>query len=268
MLKNVENIEFKILEDAGSEAAERAKKEYNEIAFEYQEATKRKLREYAYNPSWKKILGNLKSKTVCDWACGEGISSRLSRNLGANKVVGFDISEKLIKKAVEQDKNISPDKRIRYIVGDVMNVPIKGKFDIITGAMMLNYLPSLESIKKVANSIKEHLKSEGIFYASLPNSERMKGSDSYGVKMTPESQKEGSKVRIELSDFDGNKFHEFSNYRWDGETYANIFEEAGFEVEWMPSEISPEGIEELGENFWKEYKENPVYIMMKAKLKE
>lgn len=261
----MKNFAEKMESDASS--PRKAREEYNEIADQYQEATKRKLRECTYDFSWVKLLGDLSGKRVLDLACGEGVSSRLTRDLGAAEVVGVDISEKLISKAAEEEKKINSAKPIKYIVGDITNIPVKGKFDLITGAMALNYSKSEEMMKGIIMGAKDCLKDDGVFYASIPNPERMKGSDSYGAKMTPDSEKEGGEVKIELSNFAGKKICEFTNYYWTQKTYERIFQEAGFETEWIPSEVSPEGKKELGEDFWKEYEAKPVYVMIKAKLK-
>ena len=152
-------------------------------------------------------------------------------------------------------------------MGDIANLPVEGKFDVITGAMALHYSDSEAMMKKIIAGTKNNLKDDGFFYASIPNPERMKGSDSYGVKMTPMTGQEGSEVKIELKNFKNNKVGEFTNYYWTQETYERIFQEAGFETEWIKSEVSPEGKKEYGEDFWKEYETNPVYIMIKAKLR-
>ena len=214
------------------------------------------------------MLGDLQGKKALDLACGEGVSSRLARDLGAEQVVGVDISDKLISKAAAEEKKINSAKPIKYIVGDITKLPVKDKFDLVTGAMALNYSKSAEMMRGIIKSAKDCLQDNGVFYASIPNPERMKGSDSYGAKMTPDSEKEGSAVKIELSDFAGKKICEFTNYYWTKETYERIFQEAGFETEWIKSEVSPEGKKEYGEDFWKEYEAKPVYVIIKARLKD
>ena len=196
-----------------------------------------------------------------DLGCGEGVSSRLLRDLGADEIVGVDISEKLISKAAAEEKRINSERPIKYMIGNIANLPIRGKFDVITGAMALNYSDSEAMVKNIIVGVKDNLKSGGVFYASIPNPQKMKGSDSYGVKMTPTTCQEGSEVKIELKDFKNKKLSEFTNYYWTKETYEKIFDEAGFETEWIDSEVSPEGKKELGEDFWEEYEETPVYIM-------
>jgi len=260
-MENLQNIK------SIKSSAEKAEMEYNEIADGHEQATKRELRKYTSDYSWAKLLGDLKGKRALDLACGEGISSRLLRDLGADEVVGVDISEKLINKAATEEKRINPDRPIEYIVGDIANLPVKGKFDVITGAMALHYSDSEDMMRKIISGAKNNLESGGFFYASIPNPERMKGSDSYGVKMTPTTGEEGSAVKIELKDFKNKKLSEFTNYYWFKETYEKIFKEAGFDIEWVDSEVSPEGKKELGEEFWQEYEKNPVYVMIKAKLK-
>ncbi len=248
-------------------STEKVKQEYSKIVDGYEQATKRELRKYTSDYTWVKLLGDLKGKRALDLACGEGVSSRLLRDLGAEEVVGVDISEKLISKAAVEEKRINSDRSIEYAIGDIANLPIKGKFDVITGAMALHYSDSEEMMRKIISGVKNNLESGGFFYASIANPERMKGSDSYGVKMTPTTGEEGSEVKIELKDFKNKKLGEFTNYYWTKETYEKIFKEAGFEIEWINSEISGEGKKELGQDFWEEYEETPVYVMIKARLK-
>lgn len=246
-------------------------RQYDKIVEGYKQQTERPLRKFAYDYTLAKNIGDLSGKRVLDLACGEGISSRMARDLGAEEIVGVDESVGQIKKAQEQELSLPEDKRINYIVADGGNLPLKAqeKFDVVTGMMFLNYAESKERLKNFVANIKNHLKSDGTFYAMLPNPDLVRDCNKYGVKMktdSPESP-EGSAVKIEISDFSGKKLSEFINYYWLRETYQKELENQGFEVEWINGEVSPEGIKEYGEDFWKDYEKTPVYVMIKAKLK-
>jgi toxoflavin synthase len=91
----------------------------------------------------------------------------------------------------------------------------------------------------------------------------------YGVKIKVEKAEEGSAVTTEIfenPDFTGPKLNEFQNYYWTRKTYQTELENQGFEAEWIDSEVSPEGIKKYGEEFWRDYEKNPLYVLIKARL--
>jgi toxoflavin synthase len=246
-------------------------KQYDKIVEGYKQQAERPLRKFAYDYTLTKNICDLSGKRVLDLACGEGISSRMARDLGAEEIVGVDESAEQIKKAQEQELSLPENKRIKYIVSDGGNLPLKTeeKFDVATGMMFLNYAESRERLREFMANVQRHLKSDGTFYAMLPNPDLVRDCNSYGVRMKtdlPESP-EGSVVKVKISDFEGKKLNEFTNYYWSRETYQAELESHGFEVEWIDGEVSPEGIKKFGEYFWKDYVRKPIYVMIKAKLK-
>ncbi|PHM27277.1 class I SAM-dependent methyltransferase [Xenorhabdus ehlersii] len=54
-------------------------------------------------------IGDAQGKSVLDLACGNGYFGRKLRNLGASKVVGIDISEKMIALARAKSKQCGDD---------------------------------------------------------------------------------------------------------------------------------------------------------------
>lgn len=65
--------------------------QFDKIASDYIKGIeKRVYRNYLVYPTFEKVLGNIKGKTVLDMACGNGYSSRFIKNLGAKKVIGTD----------------------------------------------------------------------------------------------------------------------------------------------------------------------------------
>ena len=60
-------------------------------------------REHLNNPAFLKFIGNLNGKKVLDAGCGEGYNTRIFARRGA-KVVGIDISKKMIAFARQQER--------------------------------------------------------------------------------------------------------------------------------------------------------------------
>jgi 2-polyprenyl-3-methyl-5-hydroxy-6-metoxy-1,4-benzoquinol methylase len=235
---------------------------YDKIAQGYEKATIRPLRKFAYDYTIEHYVGDLKDKKVLDLACGEGVSTRMLHNLGAKTVHGIDISEKQIELAKKQEVP-----GVTYEQLDCMsdNFPKKDKFDIVSGMMFIHYAKSKEQIQKVLKNIYSVLEDGGEFYAMTVNPDLLKnGYEKYGIKITPQDEIEGSEALIELHDFNWNKFCEFAIHYWSKETYQEIFENAGFEIEWQPGVVSGEGIDKYGKDFWKDFLDDPAYVIIKA----
>lgn len=242
-----------------------AAKEYNEIAKGYEKATQRPLRKFTYEPTFLKFLPPLRNKKVLDLACGEGISSRLLLRHGAKEVVGVDVSSELIKKAKELN---TPN--AKYFVEDAINGDFRkyGKFDLVIAAMLLHYSKTEEEIDKMVKNVKSVLSPGGTFYTMTVNPIFCKnGYSKYGIKLVPESHREGSHITVQLHDFDWNKFCEFSMYHWSKKTYDKIFQKNGFVTTWHKGIVSPEGIEEYGQGFWQDFLDEPVYVVVEGRLK-
>lgn len=240
------------------------KKEYNKVAEGYAKATVRPMRKFAYEATCLRYLKDVSGKNVLDLACGEGVSSRILKSLGAKSVVGLDLSEELIKIAKSHKDGV------KYFVRDCIGEDISdfGKFDSVTAIMFLHYSKTKGDIKKAVKNIKSVLKSGGIFYSLTVNPRFLKeGYEKYGIKIVPHGGKEGDETTTMLHDFDWNKYCEFTNYYWSKKTYEEIFDEFGFEIEFLPGVVSQEGLDEYGKDFWKDYLKEPVYMMIKARLK-
>ena len=118
------------------------------------------IRKYIITPTFLSILGDVEGLSAIDLACGDGICARELKRLGASRVVGVDISEKMIKLARQKEK--SP-LGIEYMVHDVRDLPTIGAFDIATAAFLLHYSRTKAQIGKMCEAISRNLKPEGRF---------------------------------------------------------------------------------------------------------
>ncbi len=252
---------------------DRVAKEYNEIAIGHQQSSKRDLRVMTLDYTLEKTARCLVTGVnVLDLACGNGYFTSLFLNWGANRVIGIDISEgqiELARKSLLQ--NLS--QRVVYHVADVRkNLGVNGKFDLITALMMLHYCSSKNQLLKIFSNVYNGLSKKGVFILAIPNPEIMRdGYNNYGVIIEPLKNKagetgEGSIIKTTLCDFNGNKFCQFTNYFWRIETYLELMRESGFEdTQIIHSSVSPAGIEKYGEDFWKKFREKPIYVLMSAR---
>lgn len=111
-------------------------------------------------PAIFSMLPDLKGKRILDLGCGYGENCRKFVDLGAEFVMGIDISNKMLQVAKEQHSH-------EKIVFKEMNMDnileIKEKFDLIVSSLAIHYVRDFD---KLVKSVKELLVGEGIFVFS------------------------------------------------------------------------------------------------------
>jgi 2-polyprenyl-3-methyl-5-hydroxy-6-metoxy-1,4-benzoquinol methylase len=94
-------------------------------------------------------------KTVLDIGCGPGHIDVLISQMGVRRVVGIDISQKMIEHATGLSLKYNVKEKCNFIVGDVFNVDFP-RSDITLIIAVLEYQKNPEPLlKKVANSTNE-----------------------------------------------------------------------------------------------------------------
>lgn len=198
-------------------------------------------------------LGDLTGLSVLDVACGTGIFTRMIRRWGAERVVGVDLSEDMIRVAREHEAE--DPLGVEYHVGNVATLESLGEFDRAVGIYLLGYAASREDLVEMGRSVARNLKPGGRFltYFVDPGLSRTPGYyRKYGIDFfVPEDVKDGDKMYFEL--LLGDTVRLFNHY-WSRETVASAFEEAGFsEIRWVTPELSNQGRAKYGEEFWEDY---------------
>lgn len=96
----------------------------------------------------KKLLPDFNGKTVLDLGCGYGWHCRYAVENGAEKVIGIDLSERMIDKA----KTMTDSSKISYYVMGMYEIEhLKTHFDIVISSLALHYVPSFDVIAKKVN---------------------------------------------------------------------------------------------------------------------
>lgn len=109
----------------------------------------------------KMFFPELDGKTVLDLGCGYGWHCQYAIEKGADKVIGIDLSEKMIAEA----KARNGDHRIEYQVCglDEYDYPEK-TFDCVISNLVLHYV---ENLKDIYQNVYQTLKDDGIFIFNI-----------------------------------------------------------------------------------------------------
>lgn len=230
--------------------------QYQGVAESYDQTFKLlPYREHIEAFSLYRLLGDLRGRSVLDLACGTGIFTRTIRRWGAERVIGVDISEDMVRVAREHEAD--EPLGIEYVVSDVAALGDLGQFDIAVAVYLLGYAASREVIVQMGRSIARNLKPGGrlLTYFVHPEVERTPHYyRKYGVDFFIDEQlQEGDQMFFSLILGDTVTPRLFNHY-WTLDTVGGAFEEAGFSaIRWIRPELSEQGRAQYGDEFWQEY---------------
>lgn len=112
---------------------------------------------YFINNLIKKYDQNYNS--ILDLGCGTGKHDLILQKEGY-KITGVDNSKEMLKIAKANLKNAD----INYIEGDIRNINLNKKFDVIISLFhVFSYLISNEDLDSASSAVEKHLKENGIF---------------------------------------------------------------------------------------------------------
>ena len=113
------------------------------------------------------LIGDVRNKSVLDIGCGYGAMTIKIAKSGAEKVIGVDVSEKMIKKANTENS----DDKIQYqnISAEQINT-IEDKFDIVVSCLAIHYI---ENFKELFTNIASLVKAKGKFIFSAKGLTRL-----------------------------------------------------------------------------------------------
>ncbi len=211
------------------------------------------------------VLGDVADKSILDLACGTGVFTRMFKS-ATKHVVGVDISEKMIEIARQEEAR--EPLGIEYLVGDVLELGEIDQFDIVVAAFLLNYSQTKEQLLKMCQNIYANLKPNGRFVTvngnvDMPAEVYPKWRKYSIIKSISGSLQEGTPITITF-DIDGEQFS-FDNYCLSKATYNWAFQKAGFrEIYWHKETVSPQSIEQFGEEFWRDALDYPMNVYIEC----
>lgn len=240
--------------------------QYVDVAKKYDSSMELPYRKYVEVPCTLNILKylNLENKHVLDIACGTGFYTRLALELGASEVLGVDISSEMVNLAEKLTPSNYKNK-IEYLIEDAKEIKLEKKYDIITAIWYLHYFPKESELKNACRTIYRSLKPGGSFltYILNPDMSNIEGFyNKYGVMNFKSDLFDGSKSKFIINGMD----NILDCFYWRKEPLENALKLAGFkEIEWIGPSDAPEGINEMGKKFWKDYLNKPraIHILCK-----
>ncbi|MGD9540828.1 class I SAM-dependent methyltransferase [Methylocystis sp.] len=242
------------------------KDQYQAISGQYSHARKDDVTVFLETPSVESALGDIVGASAIDYACGTGHYSRLLKKLGANSVLGVDVSPAMVA-AAQQAESENP-LGIVYKVSDAATAAVFGSFDIATAVFLFNYAKDEQTLALMFDSVSANVIPGGRLVAVVPNPDFINGrNDLVAYDYVLEEIGQGPEnLRVRMS-FIGDDFSiEFT--QWSRRACESALEQAGFvDAEWTPFAVSKEGIERYGRKFWDAILANPKSVVLSARRK-
>lgn len=242
--------------------------DYDPIAKEYQRAKQHPWRTYIEAYTLDQLLPSLEGKSVIDIACGEGHYTRRLRERGAARVVGVDLSPKMVELAQAQEAS-RPLGGLEYRIGNGKDLPYEGAFDLAFAAYFLNYAHDRAELQQMCDAIARCLKPGGRFVtvnsSPLLDFDPNRSYRQYGFEAKIQGGlREGAPIiwRVFLED---GAFFDIENYFLDRHIHEAAFRAAGFrEIIWRAPLVSPEGEKLFGRDFWKPFLDHPTVAFIEC----
>ena len=212
-------------------------------------------------PALFSMMPDLQGKRVLDLGCGFGEHCKRFVECGAEKVVGIDISEKMLEVA----KAENADPKITYI-----NMPmeelaqLQEQFDVVISSLAFHYVEDFEGVIRNIHSLLEE---NGVFIFSQENP--LNTCHSGGDRWTRDEN--GNKLYMNLANYgvEGEResvwfVDNVKKYHRTFSTIANTLIDAGFIIEKM---IEPLPTEELLEKYpdYEDLFHKPDFLLIRAK---
>ena len=235
--------------------------DYDLIAEQYKRSKQSPWRTYIEQYTLLELLGDLRGKSVLDMACGEGYYSRIFKRLGARRVVGVDLSSKMIELARANEAESE------YVVGDAITYEPDEPFDIVAAAYLLNYADTREKLLAMCQAVSRSLGPGGRFVTVNNNPsqspQRFTATKKYGfIKSAGEELRAGTPITYTIFQ-DGGSFT-FDNYYLSVSTHERALESVGLrDVECVAPRLSPQWSDDPA--YWDEFLDDPSVIFLQSR---
>jgi ubiquinone/menaquinone biosynthesis C-methylase UbiE len=241
---------------------------YDPIAEQYKRSKQQPWRAYVEAFNLMKLIEDPTGKSVIDIACGEGFYTRMLHRRGASKVVGVDVSQKMI--ALARAADLEERLGIDYMVADARDLNPGTKYDLAVAAYLLNYARDSDELAAMCRAVARCLKPNGRFvtvnsspqcdFSSAPSYRK------YGFETSVVGEfREGAPITWNFY-LDDSQF-QIENYFFGVETHENALRAAGFqEIHWHQPALSPEGAAVFGSDYWFDLLRNSPIIFIECLL--
>lgn len=226
--------------------------DYDKIAKEYQASKLQPWRTHVERNTLLTLIGPVCGLKTLDLACGEGYYTRLLRRLGAEPIMGVDLSSGMIDLARKQEA--AEPLNIQYSAGNAESVDQGASNDLVFAAYLLNYASSYEELLAMCQSIARNLKRGGRFVTVNNNPDdppdNFQTGRGYGYTKRLEGPLiEGAPIIWSFHLTEGTI--EVTNYYLTNASVERALHAAGLrDIRWHSPQVSSEGLEQWGESYW------------------
>ncbi len=106
-----------------------------------------------------KKIGDVSGRSVMDVGCGEGTLARLLKSQGASRVVGLDLSERMVELAKQQENRQGSG--VEYLCRDLLMLETIGQFDLVIASFIFTLAHTRDNLLKMCQAVHANLKPEG-----------------------------------------------------------------------------------------------------------
>ncbi|MAF41511.1 MAG: hypothetical protein CL859_06600 [Cyanobium sp. ARS6] len=241
--------------------------DYQGHATGYQTAKRQPWRTYLEQPSALALLGDLSGSSVLDLGCGEGHYTRLLRQLGADQVLGVDLSSDMVELARAQEK--SHPLGIDYRVCDAAELKLQTTFDLVFAGYLFNHARNREELRAQFSTICDLLRPGGRLVALNNNPDdppsNFEAGRPYGYSKSIDGPLvEGAAIHYRFELEDGGVF-ELTDYYISREVMQTLMEDCGLQqVHWPQPVLAEEGVEARGADYWTAIMATPPFCLIEA----
>jgi protein arginine kinase len=218
------------------------------------------------------LIGDPTGLRVLDLACGEGFYTRLLRQRGAARVLGVDLSARMIELAREQES--AHGLGVQYQVADARAVELEGECDLVVAAYLLNYARDAAELQEMYEAIARYLTPGGRFVTVNTN-------PALDFSAAPSYQRYGFEATLSGPPRNGPPrngapltwtFHlpdasvSVENYCLDTDTHETAMRAAGLrDIRWHGLRVSPEGRSAMAPDAWDVLLAHPPVTLMECR---
>jgi len=128
----------------------------DDVFFEHYKTIRNKVDSYnntMEQPAMTRLLPDVRGKSVLDMGCGFGHNCATFVKMGAARIVGIDIAEKMLNVAMGENS----DERIQYLQLDMTRIDeLDANFDLVYSSLALHYVEDFDGlIKKVYAALND-----------------------------------------------------------------------------------------------------------------
>jgi len=230
---------------------------YDPIAEHYQRAKQQPWRGHVEAFTLLGLIGDPTGLQVLDLACGEGFYTRLLRQRGAARVLGVDLSAKMIELAREQED--AHGLGVQYLVGDARAVPLEAACDLVVAAYLLNYARDGAELQEMYEAIARYLTPGGRFVTVNTNPaldfSAAPSYRQYGFETTlsgpPRAGPPTAGAPLTWTFHLPDSSFSLENYCLDTDAHETAMRAAGLrDIRWHGPRVSPEGRSAMPPEAW------------------